>query len=233
MSLLADSLNNARVPAGSVRQPRLLVSINGTPVTGFLKAEVTNASHFTADTFHAVAASNGLPAQYGPAYWALSANDQIAISVGMADASGNVASKTQLILGQIDDVEYDPVNRTITFTGRDLSAPLIDSKTAEKFQNQKSYQIAQTLAARHGLTANVQKTTTLAGTYYDIDHVVLTQEQTEWDLLVYLAKQEGFDVWVSGQQYAELSSRLRRRLRFRISSLLRAPTRTRMPSISR
>jgi phage protein D len=27
---------------------------------------------------------------------------------------------------------------------------------------------------------------------------VLTQEQTEWDLLVYLAQQEGFDAWVSG-----------------------------------
>jgi phage protein D len=87
----------------------------------------------------------------------------------------------------------------VTFSGRDLSAPLIDSKTAEKFQNQKSYQIAQTLAARHGLLAQVQKTTALAGTYYDIDNVVLTQEQTEWDLLIFLARQEGFDVWVSGQ----------------------------------
>jgi phage protein D len=199
MSLIADSLNDARIPAGSVRQPRLLVSINGTPVTGFIEAEVTNASHFTADTFRAVAVSSGLPAQYGAAYWALSASDQIAISVGYADAGGNIGNKTQLILGQIDEVEYDPVRRTVTLTGRDLSAPLIDSKTAEKFQNQKSYQIAQTLAARHGLTASVQKTTALAGTYYDIDNVMLTQEQTEWDLLVYLAKQEGFDVWVSGQ----------------------------------
>ncbi len=199
MSLLADSLNNARIPAGVVRQPRLLVSINGTPVNGFLSAEVTNASHFTADTFHAEAAVNGLPAQYGPAYWATSSNDQIAISVGFADATGNVGNKTQLILGQIDDVCYDVMKRRLTFCGRDLSAALIDSKTAEKFQNQKSYQIAQTLAARHGLTAQVQTTTALAGTYYDIDNVVLTQEQTEWDLLIFLAQQEGFDAWVSGQ----------------------------------
>jgi phage protein D len=182
-----------------VRQPRLLVSLNGTQVTGFLEAEVTNASHFTADTFRAVASSSGLPKQYGPAYWALSANDQLAISVGFADATGNVGNKTQLILGQIDDVEFDAVQRTITFSGRDLSAPLIDTKTAEKFQNQKSSQIAQTLAARHGLKASVQATTALAGTYYEIDNVVLTQEQTEWDLLIFLAKQEGFDVWVSGQ----------------------------------
>jgi hypothetical protein len=199
MGLLATSLNNARIPAGTVRQPRLIVSLNGVPVTGFLEAEVTNASHFTADTFRAVAASNGLPTQYGPAYWALSAGDQLGISVGFADATGSIGNTTQLILGQIDDVEYDAVQRRVTFTGRDLSAPLIDAKTAEKFQNQKSYQIAQTLALRHGLNSQVQNTTALAGTYYDIDNVMLTQEQTEWDLLVYLAKQEGFDVWVSGQ----------------------------------
>jgi hypothetical protein len=38
-----------------------------------------------------------------------------------------------------------------------------------------------------------------AGAYYKTDHVVLTQEQTEWDLLIYLAKQENFDLWVSGR----------------------------------
>jgi hypothetical protein len=209
MGLLATSLNNAHIPAGTVRQPRLLVTLNGASVTGFLEAEVTNESHFTADTFHAVASATGLPKQYGPAYWALSAGDQLGISVGLADATGKIGNSTQLILGQVDDVEYDPIRRTVTFTGRDLSAPLLDTKTAEKFQNISSSQIAAQLAQRRGLltttvqngkkTSSIQTTTTKAGTYYNIDNVMLTQEQTEWDLLVYLAKQEGFDVWVSGQ----------------------------------
>ena|SRR5579884_1696271 len=198
MSLLEDSLNNARIASGAIRQPRLIVSVNGVPVSGFIEAEVTNASHFTCDTFRAVASSNGLPPQFGPAYWALSAGDQMAISVAFPNASGNGSAQAQLILGQIDDVAYDPVRRRVTFSGRDLSAPLIDTKTSEKFQNQKSYQIAQALAIRHGLNSQVEKTTALAGTYYDIDNVLLTQEQTEWDLLIFLAKQEGFDVWVSG-----------------------------------
>ena len=98
----------------------------------------------------------------------------------------------------MDNVEYDLAGRKLTLTGRDLSAPLIDTKTAEKFQNQKSYQVAQTLAARHGLIPKVQVTTQNVGNYYNIDNVLLTQEQTEWDLLIYLAEQEGFDCWVSG-----------------------------------
>ena len=34
-----------------------------------------------------------------------------------------------LIVGQIDDVDYDPVGRSITLSGRDLSAGLIDTKS--------------------------------------------------------------------------------------------------------
>jgi phage protein D len=173
------------------------VTVNGSPLTGVLEVEVTNASHFNADTFHVVCASSGLPPGLGPAYWASSAGDQVAVSCGFADATGNV-STTQMILGQVDGIDYDPVRRTVTLTGRDLSAQLIDTKTAEKFVNQTSSQIAETLAKRHGLTPSVQATGTKAGTYYQIDNVVLTQEQTEWDLLIYLAEREGFDVWVSG-----------------------------------
>jgi phage protein D len=197
MSLL-DSLNPSSTPAGTVRQPRLKVTVNGTPLTGVLEAEVTNASHFAADTYRLTASVSALPPAFSPAYWALSVGDQVAIFVGFADASGNVSNNTQLILGEVDDIEYDPIKRTLSLSGRDLSAPLIDNKTSEKFQNLTSSQIAQQLAARHGLAANVQKTATKTGSFYDIDNALLTQEQTEWDLLIYLAQHEGFDVWVSG-----------------------------------
>lgn len=184
----------------SIRKPRFKVTVNGTLLTGVLEAEVTNASHFTADTYRVTAAVSGLPEAFSPAYWALSASDQISISAGFADASEIVAPNnwTQLILGQVDEVVYDPIDRLLTLTGRDLSAPMIDTKTSEKFQNKTSSEIAQDIAKRHGLTASVQKTTTKAGVYYNLDHVHLTQEQTEWDLLMFLAQNEGFDLWVSG-----------------------------------
>ncbi len=189
------SLNNPSNPSGIVRSPRPSVSVNGTPLPlrAIASVEVTNASHFTADTYRAELAVAALPAAFNPAYWSASAEDQVSIGVSV-----NGETPQQLILGQVDDIEYDLCRRTLTLTGRDLSAPFIDSKTAEKFQNQTSSQIAQTLALRRGLDSNVTATATRVGTYYEIDHTVLTQEQTEWDLLVYLAQQEGFDCWVSG-----------------------------------
>lgn len=190
-----SSLNNPRDPSGIARSPRPYVVLNGVklPEKAVKSIEVTNASHFTADTFHLELAVSGLPAAYGPAYWADSQSDRISIGVSMAGET-----PTPLIVGQVDDVDWNLFGTTITLTGRDLSARLIDSKTAEKFQNQTSSEIAEALAQRHELAASVQPTATLAGTYYEIDHAITTHEETEWDLLTYLAQKEGFDVWVSG-----------------------------------
>lgn len=194
MSLLdpiPTSLN--LLPQSSVRQPRPFVTVGGVQLTGVTEVEVTNASHFTADTFRVVAAATGLPPTLNAAYWSNSILDQVAIAAAFGSSS------TQLILGQVDDVTYDPIAHTLVLEGRDLSASLIDNKTAEKFQNKTSSEIAQILALRRGLDSDVQATTTKAGTYYSQDNVLLTHEQTEWDLLIYLAQKEGFDVWVSGQ----------------------------------
>ncbi len=183
---------NSTTP-GLTRKPRPLVTLNGNPLSGVIEVEVTNASHFTADSFRVVLASTALATAANASYWSTGAYDQVGISIGFENQAA-----FPLILGQVDDIEYDLTGRTITLSGRDLSAPLIDTRTAEKFQNQTSGEIADILADRHGLDSDVEETDTKAGTYYNIDHTVLTQEQTEWDLLIYLAEQEGFDVWVSG-----------------------------------
>ena len=190
-----SSLNNPNGPAGVIRSPRPVILVNGVllPAQAVLSLEVTSASHFTADNYRVELAVGGLPAALNPAYWSASANDQISAGVSL-----DGETPQPLIVGQVDDIDYDPCRRTVCLTGRDLSAPLIDAKTAEKFQNRTSSQIAQALALRHGLDSDVTATATPAGNYYEIDHTVLTQEQTEWDLLVYLAQNEGFDAWVSG-----------------------------------
>jgi len=185
---------NPIAPA-EVRQPYVAFTLNGVPVPGLVEAEVTNNTHFASDTFRAVLALSELPAAFGPAYWSTSAGDRVGIAVGFA---GETA--TPLILGQVDDIDYDPVGRLITLSGRDLSAPLIDARTSEKFVNQTASQIAETLAARHGLVPVVKPTQNKAGVYYAAEHVELTLEQTEWDLLTYLAEREGYDVWVSGDR---------------------------------
>lgn len=190
---LPGDLNS--IALSGVRQPVVEFTVNGFPVPGLIEAEVTNNTHFTSDTFHAVLALSRLPAAFGAEYWSKSVDDRIGIAAGFAGER-----PMPLILGQVDEIDYDPVQRTIVLSGRDLSAPLIDARTAEKFVNQTSSQIAETLAARHGLVPVTQATSTKAGTYYSHEHVVLTQEQSEWDLLTYLAEREEFDVWVSGDR---------------------------------
>lgn len=190
------SLNAPRTPPGIARTPRPVVAINGErlPDKAVISLEVTNASHFTADTYRIELAVGGLPDSYGPAYWGESQDDRLSLGISL-----NGETPTPLIIGQVDDVDWDLNGRVITLTGRDLSAGLIDTKTAEKFQNRTASEIARELALRHGLDSSVQATSTRAGTYYAIDHAVVTQEQTEWDLLTYLAEREGFDIWVSGE----------------------------------
>ena len=173
-----------------------MVSVNGNrlPAQAVASLEVSNASHFTADTYRLELAVAGLPAGLGPDYWAGSQDDTISLAVSLAGET-----PSPLIVGRVDEVNWDLPARKITLTGRALSAAFIDNKTAEKFQNQTAGQIATTLAARRGLTADVQATTTPAGTYYQIDHAVATRGESEWDLLTYLAGREGCDVWVTGQ----------------------------------
>ena len=192
---LLDALNVARPTAGLTRTPRPVVSVNGVqlPARAVLSLDVTNASHFTADTYRVQLSVSGLPFGFGPPYWADSQDDRISVGVSL-----NGETPTPLVVGRVDDADWDVSGRTLTLSGRDLSAALIDNKTAEKFQNRTASQIAQALALRRGLDSDVQATTTPAGTYYQIDHAVTTHEETEWDLLVYLAEREGFDVWVSG-----------------------------------
>jgi phage protein D len=113
-------------------------------------------------------------------------------------------SWSSLVVGEADTVGLDPLRGLIDVEGRDLSALLIDSRVDETFANQTSSEIAETLAARHGLDASTTPTTTLVGRYYQSEHDRLTmgtfsRAMSEWDLLSYLAVQEGFDLFMDGQ----------------------------------
>ena len=179
--------------ASKARKPQLSVTLNGQTALPCFEAEITNVSHFTADTFSASFALQGMPSNLGASYWSDSSNDQIQISIGLQDAT-----PVPYILGQVDNVDIDQIKQIMTLTGRDLSAPLIDTKTTEKYQNLTSSDIANKIAAFHGMQTNIAVTTTKVGTYYVEDQVQLTREESEWDLLIYLAQHEGFDLWVSG-----------------------------------
>lgn len=188
--------------SGPVRQPRGLVKINGTPAQGWLFWEVESNAYREADTFRVCFALSDLAAPFDEAWFVSQTTVNVELLGGFpADPLNYGASDLDsLIIGNVDEVSYDPVQRTLELSGRDLTSLLIDAKTAEKWQNQTASEIATTLAKRHGLTPVVTATTDTIGRFYQIDHVSTTCVQTEWDFLCWIAQQTQFVVYVKGNE---------------------------------
>ena len=182
------------MPSSSTRRPRLLATVNGAVVANAITARIISNNFYAADRFSLVAAL-GTSTPYD---WLSS--DRMAVQIGVAlDGAGET-----LIEGEADQVELDPIRRTATLTGRDLTARLIEARTQESFSNRTASEIATLLAGRRGLSTDIARTTTPVGRYWQLQRDRITLDQfsratTEWDLLVALAGLEGFDVWVHGQ----------------------------------
>lgn len=182
------------------RQPRGLVKVNGAVVSGWIFFETDENEHSSPSTFHAVFAASVLPKDHGPDWWASQGDLTIELFAGFpsdpaAYGEGELAS---IFSGKVDDLTLDE-EMVLEVRGRDLSAPLLDTKTSDKYINQTASQIATKLAAKYGLTPQVTATSTRVGTYYKQDHVDLKDDRSEWDLLLWLARQEGFQVFVAGK----------------------------------
>ncbi|MBN9509760.1 MAG: hypothetical protein J0I21_11700 [Alphaproteobacteria bacterium] len=179
--------------APAVRRLAIGLRINGQVVPGLIRFAVQSNNYWSADTFTAEVALDA-SSSWGPPFWALNDTIEVELLASLDPAQ----QPTSLILGLVDSLEWAS-DQPIRVSGRDYSGVLIDARTSEKFANQTSSSIAQTLAARHSLQASVQPTTTLAGDYYRADHVQMTDRITEWQLLTYLAEREGFNLWVAGR----------------------------------
>lgn len=189
-----------RVSSG--RRPRGIVKVNGVPIS-FIKASVTSKAHFAADTFTVTLEAWNQPEGYGMAYWADATHVQVEILFGSlapgSDVSSAAGNPTSIILGQVDDVDIDPLDAdSLTISGRDLSAQLIDTKTTNKYPDHVSSWIATTIAKKFNLVPDVTTTTTPVGQYYNQAYASISRDIPTWDLLVFLAQQEGFDCYVRG-----------------------------------
>jgi phage protein D len=184
-----------------VRKPRMKVLANGTEIQ-CLSTEVHSNNHYQADTFTIEAVlSSG--ASNSAQFWGNQDTVLIDIQYGLATGTSETASFTSVFQGEIDHLDLHEPTGLIRADGRDLTARLIDAKTHETFLNKTASQVAETLAGRHGLTPVVTATQGLVSRFYKQDHDRITLGQfskttTEWDLLTYLAQQEGFDVYVQG-----------------------------------
>jgi phage protein D len=174
--------------------PRILA--NGCILPGLVDVEVAANNHFCANKFNATLALDRV-GSYNDIFWASVSDIQIEIQISL-DAD----NFTSLITGAVDAVVMDPIKRVLHISGRDLSARLIEGRTQGTFSNQTSSDIATFFAERHGLTPNVTPTTTLVGRYYQSEHDRIALDQfsrstTDWDLLVFLARQERFGLSVA------------------------------------
>jgi phage protein D len=177
----------------TARAPAVRLLANGIAIPGVIDAEIRSNNHFAADRFTATLAVSAI----GQAWWSAQASVYLEAQIGLD------GSWQSLVQGLVDTIRIDPIQGTLRLEGRDLTAAFIETRTQETFTNRTSSEIATLLAARHGMSANVTPTTTPVGRYYQLQHDRITLDQfsratTEWDLLVFLAQQEGFDVYVSG-----------------------------------
>jgi phage protein D len=191
------------LPAPSVlRQPRGIVKVNDVVVPGWIEFEVDNNAFYQADTFRCKFAISALPVDYAPAWWASQSSIFIELFIGFPEDVDNYSASDldSFIYGQVDELIFDPVGTFIEVSGRDKTADFVDAKTYEQFVNNTASEIAEKLAARHGLTPVVTATTTKAGTYYQLENRRIPLDRSEWDLLTWLAQEEGFSVYVKGKE---------------------------------
>ena len=191
--------------AGVSRRPRWRVLLAGQPLVGCESVSVHQTNHRAAGTLTARFALNADPGSLTT--WA-DAQPPIAIEVQAAFLADGTPEGSEdwvsIFVGDVSNAHLDLLNGDVEATARDLAGRLIDGKTTNTYANQTSSQVASAVATQFGLAADVDATTVLTGSYYQLEHDKLvnnafSRTTTYWDLLSYLARQEGFDLWVSGR----------------------------------
>jgi len=102
-----------------------------------------------------------------------------------------------------DSIIVDATAGLVQIQGRDYSSLLINSTYQDAFRNQTSSEIANYIASRHGFGTNISVTYTMVGSYQcgEYNNLLLNSHSHlthEWALLVFLAKREGFELFING-----------------------------------
>ena len=175
------------------RAPQVSVLVNGQMMPGIIDVEVDANNHLAADRYRLKASLTAT----GYAAWA---GDTIEVEI----RAGVGGAWSSLILGEADRLEFDVGTGLVHVEGRDLTSRFIEARTQESFENRTASEVAALLAVRRGLTPVVTPTTAVIGRDYQSSYSRTTFDQharatTEWDLLIRLAEDAGFNVWVEEQ----------------------------------
>ena len=182
----------------SADRMQLQVTLNGIPVEGLLHASVVTGNCFSSDSYALTFAMGSAPL-CDIAFWSSLAPAYVEI----VPVSQSYSLSQSLISGMIDTIVVDPVMQTVAIEGRDLSSTLIDSYRQQDFVNQTASEVVSTIALFHGLTPIVTPTMNEVGRYYGDGYTRLSlgqfsRHRSDWDLVVQLARENSFDVFVQG-----------------------------------
>ena len=177
---------------------RLQISVNGGPIQGLLHASVALNNCFSSDSYTLTFAMGPVPLG-DTIFWSSLSTAYVEINVIAADEP----TAQCLISGMIDTIHVDPIQGTVAIEGRDLSSSMIDAYRQQDFVNQTASDVATTVASYHGLTPVVTATSGSVGRYYGDGYTRLSLGQfsrirSDWDLMVELARENSFDVFVQG-----------------------------------
>jgi hypothetical protein len=176
----------------------IFIAINGVQIQGLLHASIATSNHFSADSF-ALTFAIGSPPLGDLNFWSSISTAYVEVS-----ATGQFGLTSQvLVTGMLDTILIDPVHRTVAIEGRDLSSSMIDSYRQQDFVNQTASEVVETIARHRGLGAAVVPTSGSVGRYYSDGYTRLSLGQfsrvrSDWDLVVQLARENEFDVFVLG-----------------------------------
>jgi hypothetical protein len=174
------------------------IALNGSPIQGLLHATIATSNCFSSDSFALTFAIGPVPLG-DIVFWSTLSTAYVEIDVITADEP----TAQRLMSGMIDTIHVDPIQGTVAIEGRDLSSSMIDAYRQQDFVNQTASDVAMAVASYHGLTPVVTATSGNVGRYYGDGYTRLSLGQfsrirSDWDLMVELARENSFDVFVQG-----------------------------------
>src|SRR5271165_1160673 len=183
--------------ASSARTPRLRVLINGVNVNSVMHAEISNRGSFKSSRFElTISITRNTPDNS----WLRLLHGKIAVIIFVfPDISSDIGMTFE---GMADSISIDQTNGIARVIGRDYSAILVESTYQYSFCNQTASEIANSIAIRHGFRTNISATSTMVGSYQEGYNQILLNTHSrainEWDLLIQLARGEGFELFTDG-----------------------------------
>lgn len=180
---------------GTVRQPRAWVSCAGGTINVIECSVTLVRGSGTASSFEATMALDEA-SNPGPAFWAGTA--EIEVSISATDGSGQSGT---LITGNVTEVEIDFRERTVHIHGVDKTQDFINNRTDKKWDNTPISAIVSEIAGYHGVGANIDGASQMAGRTYDGQNYSFNSDhEADWDVIQALAEEAGKIAFIDQNQ---------------------------------